>query len=211
MICVSISHIDQLTPVIESGAELIELRFDLLGTLPGELYPNIPVDVKTIATCRPGSHSEMERIRLLTSAIELGAAYVDLELESEESFVKPVLQVANDQQCHVIFSYHNFEATPGRVELRSKFKHCYNRGGALAKIATQVCSTEDILTLNSLYDLPGRKVILGMGDLGRITLITGPYLGSEFTFASPGSGNETAPGQLDSEQLNAIYKVINAS
>jgi len=81
----------------------------------------------------------------------------------------------------------------------------------VAKIATQVGNRQDLLNLLSLYGLPGRKVVLGMGARGRIARVMGPYLGAEFTFASPGSGNETAPGQLSAAQLNAIYKVINAS
>jgi 3-dehydroquinate dehydratase-1 len=88
---------------------------------------------------------------------------------------------------------------------------CYERGGAVAKIATRVQGRQDLLNLLSLYEMPGRKVVLGMGTLGRITRVVGPYLGAEFTFASPGTSDETAPGQLSAEQLIAIYKVINAS
>ena len=50
-----------------------------------------------------------------------------------------------------------------------------------------------------------------MGKLGRISRVMGPYLGAEFTFAAPGEGEETAPGQLSYDQLEAIYKVINKS
>ena len=46
---------------------------------------------------------------------------------------------------------------------------CYEKGADIAKIATRVNASEDIRNLMSLYDLPGKKVILGMGDLGRIT------------------------------------------
>jgi 3-dehydroquinate dehydratase-1 len=88
---------------------------------------------------------------------------------------------------------------------------CYEKGGEIAKIATQVNAPYDIRNLLSLYDLPGKKVILGMGPLGRITRLMGPYLGAEFTFASAGEGGGTAPGQLTVKQLNDIYKVINES
>ncbi len=50
-----------------------------------------------------------------------------------------------------------------------------------------------------------------MGDAGRITRVAAPLLGSEFTFASPGEGRETAPGQMSASQLNAIYKILNGS
>ena len=88
---------------------------------------------------------------------------------------------------------------------------CYEKGGTIAKIATQVNGPEDIRNLLSLYHLPGRKVILGMGPQGRITRVMGPYLGAEFTFASTGQGGETAPGQLTVKQLSELYKVIDGS
>jgi 3-dehydroquinate dehydratase type I len=81
----------------------------------------------------------------------------------------------------------------------------------VAKIATQVNNMQEIMDLLSLYELPGRKVVLGMGSQGRITRVIGPYLGGEFTFASPEPGNETAPGQLCMAELKAIFKAINAS
>ena len=59
--------------------------------------------------------------------------------------------------------------------------------------------------------MPGKKVILGMGSRGRITRLLGPYLGAEFTFASTGRNEETAPGQLSVQELIEIYKVIDES
>ena len=211
MICVSISNSDQIAPAIESGAELIELRLDLLGREPADLYPGMPQGLGTVVTCRPGTYGEGERSRLLTESVQLGATYVDLELETSESHTEPIIKVAAEHGCNVIFSHHDFEATPGPDQLRTILAQCYSRGGTVAKIATQVLSRQDLLNLISLYDLPGRKVILGMGTMGRVTRIVAPYLGAEFTFASPETGNETAPGQLSTAQLEAIYKVINTS
>ena len=209
MICVSISDPAQLAPVIKLGAELIELRLDLLRILPEDLFPGIPKEVKTVVTCRPGEYNEEERIRLLISSMELGAEYVDLELESSVSFSEPIMLVAKALGCDVIFSYHDFNSTPGRDGLKRILEQCFERGGAMGKIATKVHNQQDIMNLLSLYNLPGRKVVLGMGAAGRVTRVMGPYLGGEFTFASPGDGEETAPGQLSMEQLHVIYKMID--
>jgi 3-dehydroquinate dehydratase-1 len=81
----------------------------------------------------------------------------------------------------------------------------------VAKVSTKVQSTEDVINLFSLYSQPGRKVILGMGPQGRITRVAAPFLGSEFTFASPFEGVETAPGQMSAGQLKAIYNLLNGS
>jgi 3-dehydroquinate dehydratase-1 len=109
----------------------------------------------------------------------------------------------------VIVSFHDFKQTPGRNELERILESCMDRGGDIAKIATQVTSRKDIGNLLSLYDFPGRKVVIGMGPLGRITRVMAPYLGAEFTFASMDEGNETAPGQLSFQQLKRIYNVID--
>ena len=90
MICISISESSQLLPVIEGGAELVELRFDLIGLHPSELCPNIPDGIKTVACCREGKYNEQERIDILIAAIELGADYVDLELESSDELLHQV-------------------------------------------------------------------------------------------------------------------------
>lgn len=211
MICISISESSQLHLCNEQGAQLVELRLDLIGLHPLELYPKIPDGIKTVVTCREGTYSEQERMDLLNAAIEQGANYVDLELESSEKFVSGIMPVAKTYGCEVIFSHHDFEGTPGIMELKSKMEACFERGGAIAKIATHIHAQEDVINLLFLYSLPGRKIILGMGDAGRITRVAAPLLGSEFTFASPGEGGETAPGQMSSSQLNAIYKILNGS
>ena len=211
MICISISESSQLHTCIEEGAQLIELRLDLIGLHPSELYPNIPKGIKTVVTCRKGTYTDQERVDLVNAAIELGANYVDMELESSEDYISGVLPMAEIDGCEVIFSHHDFQGTPGNEELRSKLESCFERGGAIAKIATRIHTQEDVVNLLHLYSYPGRKIILGMGDAGRITRVAAPLLGSEFTFASPGEGRETAPGQMSASQLNAIYKLLNGS
>ena len=211
MICISISDSSQLHPCIKEGAQLLELRLDLIGIHPSELYPKIPDGVKTVVTCREGKYSEQERIDMLNTAIELGAEYVDLELESSDEFISGIMPLAEKYGCEVIFSHHDFRGTPGIEELRTKMASCFKKGGEIAKIATQIHNQEDVINLLYLYSVPGRKIVLGMGDAGRITRVAAPLLGSEFTFASPGEGRETAPGQMSASQLNAIYKILSGS
>lgn len=208
MICTSISELAQLGPVLKSGAELIELRLDLIQRHPSELFSQIPAGIKSIVCCREGLYSEKERMGLLRDAIELGASYVDIELESGEGFAREIISSAENNACDLIISHHDFQGTPGEDELNSKMDLCFDRGGAVAKIATMVQSSEDAVRLLTLHNRPGRKVILGMGPLGRITRVAAPLLGSEFTFASPATGGETAPGQMSAEELNRIYNIL---
>jgi len=209
MICVSLSHISQIPGIIESGVELVELRLDLIREDPVEIYSLLQGKFKTIATYRPVTGSNEERISALKACMDMGASFVDIEMESDPGYLEILLNHSRSTGCDPIISYHNFEATPVREELYTIMNQCYRQGGVVAKIATLVNSDEDIINLLSLYKNPGRKVVLGMGTGGRITRVVAPYLGAEFTFASTGTGGETAPGQLTVQHLKDIYKIIN--
>ena len=209
MICVSVANMSGLSEALDSGAGLLELRLDLIGESPSELFSLIPGTIQTIVTCRPGVISEGKRVELLQAGMKLGADYVDIEIETAAGDMELLLSTARQAGCRVIISYHDFKRTAEREDLESLMIACYEKGGEIAKIATQVNASGDIRNLLSLYDFPGKKVILGMGPMGRITRVIGPYLGAEFTFASTAEGGETAPGQLSVKQLNELYKVID--
>lgn len=211
MICVSVAHMSGLDEAINSGAGLIELRLDLIRESPAKLFPLLPKAIETIVTCRSGVYGDSERVELLKAGMKLGATYVDIEIETSAADMEILNSAARQAGTTVIISYHNFKRTVDREDLESVMIACYEKGGEIAKIATQVNAPEDIRNLLSLYDLPGKKVILGMGPQGRITRVMGPYLGAEFTFVSTAEGGETAPGQLTVKQLNDIYKVIDES
>jgi 3-dehydroquinate dehydratase type I len=211
MICVSVAHISGLEEAVKSGAGLLELRLDLIRESPEKLFSGIPKNVETIVTCRAGVYKNQERIELLQAAMKLGATYVDLELETPPGEMEGLTSTAAKERTRIIVSYHNFKRTADREDLESLMIACYEKGGEIAKIATKVNAPEDIRNLLSLYDFPGKKVILGMGPLGRITRVVAPYLGAEFTFASTTEAGETAPGQLSVKQLKDLYKVIDNS
>lgn len=211
MICVSVAHRSGLKEAIQSGAGMIELRLDLIKEPPSELFPLIPKNMETIVTCRPGVYGDEERIKLLKAGMKLGASFVDIEIEAGVGEMDLLTSSAKEAGTRMIISYHDFDRTADREDLESLMIACYEKGAEIAKIATRVNAPEDIRNLLSLYEIPGRKVILGMGPKGRITRVIGPYLGGAFTFASLDEGGETAPGQLTVKQLNDIYKVIDES
>jgi 3-dehydroquinate dehydratase type I len=201
----------QLEKAVASGAAMLELRLDLIGEKPENLFPSIPKSISTVVTCRPGILEEEERASWLKKGLEMGAAYADVEMESSEAYLSDIKHCADQHRAKLIVSYHNFERTPGLEDLESVMMACYEKGGDLAKVATQVHGRDDMLNLIALHGLPGQKVILGMGPMGRILRILGPYLGGAFTFASLEEGKETAPGQLSIQELMDMYKVIDKS
>ncbi|MBN1131430.1 MAG: type I 3-dehydroquinate dehydratase [Bacteroidales bacterium] len=211
MICVSIRSSGQLSLIEGKDIKLVELRLDLIEEPPGRLFPQIDVNLQTIATCRPGNSKEHERFGLLQEAITLGADFIDLEIETPPGVISRLKKHARENNCQLILSWHDFKKTPGKADLQSIIGDCYAKGADIAKIACMVHKKDDILNLMSLYELPGRKVVLGMGKMGAITRIVAPFLGSEFTYASTSGEEETAPGQLTVDELLTIFNILKQS
>jgi 3-dehydroquinate dehydratase-1 len=207
MICISVGNIELIAKVNELKPELIEVRYDLINELPADINVVLDEDIKQIATCRPGRHSDVQRIAILKSALDLGAAYIDIEIESESSYLTELRDYASLKDCDVIISYHNYESTPPLDELKSILSECYEKGAKLAKIACMAICEEDSVRLLSLYDSEGRKVILGMGEAGKITRIKATDRGAEFTFVSVDNNESTAPGQLTYEDYLSVKKI----
>lgn len=208
MICISIGHSRQFDSLSELEPDLIELRFDLIGDSPRDIVAAIPTGCEFIATCRPNAITPEKQIQILSEAIEFGARYIDIEIESEASVKEALIAKARQYGVDVIISYHNYENTPDKSELLKILHDCFETGADVAKLACMVSSVEDNANLLSLYSEKKRMVILGMGEIGKISRLAALHLGAEFTFASLGASEETAPGQLsvsEFEKLNTIF------
>lgn len=210
MICVSIAErtADGCIKAL-SGLELAEIRMDALES--HELSePNIrrifSMPLKLIATCRPGIVDEERRRSALAYAIEYGAAYVDVEVESDDGLKSDIAAKARSRGCKVIVSYHDYKKTPPSEELRQIVEWCFQSGADVAKISCMANSVKDNARLLGLLDLGRPLIVIGMGERGRLTRVVAPLLGAPFTYASSAMGKETAPGQIDKARLERIME-----
>jgi 3-dehydroquinate dehydratase-1 len=119
---------------------------------------------------------------------------IDIELDARVR--ASVVQAARRRKVPVVLSHHDFEATPpdavlDRVVIRSR-----EAGADITKIAAHLKSEADAARLAALFARhPGAPlVVIGMGELGKLTRVLFPALGSLFTFAA--LDRATAPGQL---------------
>jgi 3-dehydroquinate dehydratase-1 len=213
MICVSIAE-KSLQACIEALAQekLAEIRIDQTRSSSDELRTLCSQQTQIIATCRPGEYSDDERGALLIDAMEAGAQYIDIEVESSDSFKDKMLGKARECGTKIIMSYHDYEKTPYARELEQLIAWCFDSGADIAKIACQANTRAECARILALYNNDDSKqiVAIGMGKLGAITRIAAPLLGAPFTYASISAGRETASGQLTKDTLRSIWEMIDS-
>ncbi len=210
MICVSIAEntVERCLSSLE-GIDFAEIRLDALKTDRAGVQSVFSRHRRLIATCRPREKSEEERKTLLITAIEAGAAYVDIEVESNDGYRKTIVRKAISNRCCVIMSYHNYQKTPSMEKLKQYVNLCFDSGAEIAKIACTSHSPRENARLLGLLQEDRPVIPVGMGKKGAITRIVAPFLGSPFTYASRALGRETAPGQLDYVKLKNIMETLN--
>ena len=209
MICISIGKMNLIGEVNTLQPSLVEIRYDLVRKQPDQVADKLSQSILQVATCRPGHYSDNQRIEILKRAIDIGAVYVDVEIESSPDFIREISSYAKQRKTHLIISYHNLNETPTREKLQEILKSCYSAGADIAKIACMVNSKRDNARLLSLYDEEGRKIVLGMGDKGRITRLAALDLGAEFSFAALSHEDKTAPGQFSYNELLTLQKKLH--
>lgn len=221
MICVSITHPtpERCTALLQTpGLQMAELRLEEVELSSQELNTLFSFPVPLIATCRPTTkRQETDRQHILLNAIHAGAAYVDIEMETE--CMLPLIETAREKNCRVIISYHNFQNTPSSGTLQEILLNCLAKGADIVKIACLTYTPADCARLLALYGCEmlhdkespyyARQVLaIGMGEVGKITRIAAPFLGAPFTFAAAETGQETAPGQLNRLTLETLYHLL---
>jgi len=194
-------------------SNMVELRTDFIKNLQKKDLDIIraKTSVPAILTCRDqkeGGHfdgSEEERIKILQRAIGL-FDYVDLELSTIERHA-----FDRNDKTKLIISYHNFKMTPSYWDMHKIIHDINKHAPDIIKIATMI---QDEHEVRKIYRLLTNKphteewIVIGMGELGEMTRILGPLLGSYITYASTEWG-ESAAGQINIQKLEEFYKSIN--
>ncbi len=221
-ICVALSgeHMLQCARAMAGEFGFFEFRLDSVDRPEEFLYelgPFLKVhpQLTAVATCRrtvnggayPGT--ARDELHVLEQAAILGAHIVDVSLETaEETATNPQsLAPLRRGKAALLLSWHDFQGTPALEPI-------YNRMAAFApdlfKIVPTARSLPDSLApLEFLREhrATGNLVVMAMGTPGIATRVLGPLNGSLFTFASAGSGGETAPGQLDARTMRDLYRI----
>lgn len=219
MICVSIAGLsfEQCQKALKN-IEMAEIRLDRVDFSLEQVQEIFSMHHCLIATCRSGNTSQEERRELLLTAVEAGAAYVDIEIENRIEFINAVAAACQKTKCKVIISYHNYINTPPAEELKALVNQSFTAGADVAKIACQVNSETEAARILGIYDFDyldyqantKKKIVaIGMGDKGKITRPASLLLGAPFTYAAFSISNQTAPGQMTKKTLDDILNCIS--
>lgn len=184
-ICISIGNCSKnelIHKLKETG--FAEIRLDLLDWITiSDIQEIFSGHRNLIATLRPGKTSEKTRLNFLKTAIEAGAAFVDIETENNEAFISEIAETARRYGTKIIISYHNYESTPSLKPLQKTVVDALEKGADIVKVACKVNSERDCARLLSLLDGKRTVVPVGMGKKGVVTRISALFLGAPFTYA----------------------------
>ncbi|KAI4343244.1 hypothetical protein MLD38_027772 [Melastoma candidum] len=198
----------------EIGADLIELRLDCLRSFdpPRDLDVLIKSSpLPTLVTYRPvwegGQYEgdEKKRQDALRLAMQLGANYIDVELEVAHEFNNSI-QGKRPDDFKVIVSSLNFHNTPSIEALGNLVARIQASGADIAKVVTTAlditdCSRIFHITVHSQIPTIG----IAMGERGLISRILSPKFGGFLTYGALETGAISAPGQPTAKDLLDLY------
>lgn len=132
--------------------------------------------------------------------------YVDcVDIEINSGLFKRMCSFVHSNKKIVIGSYHNFENTPS-LKMLEKILEKGKKGKAdIVKIAVAANSKNDVARLVD-FTIKNRDkniVTIAMGDIGRVSRVLNPMLGSLLTY-----GYVTAPSAIGQPSVSEIYELL---
>ncbi|KAJ4956139.1 hypothetical protein NE237_012922 [Protea cynaroides] len=196
------------------GADLVEVRLDYLNSFNPRHDLEILIKqspLPTLFTYRPkwegGQYEgdETRRLDALKLAMELGADYIDVELQVAHEFISSI-HGRKPQNFKVIVSSHNYQNTPSVENIANLVARIQATGADIVKIATTALDITDVarvfqITFHSQVPIIG----LVMGERGLISRFLCPKFGGYLTFGTIEAGKVSAPGQPTLKDLLNIY------
>ena len=206
----------------DKPVDILEWRMDSFGSFECEklcaAYKTLKEKTKkpilcTLRTSREGGKADLSRTEykgLLTCFLK-EARPDAIDIEFGRGDIEKLIALAKAQSVPVITSFHDFKKTASESILWNKLKRMEDIGADVLKIAVMPRTENDVLKLFSILlraKTINRPIIaIAMGELGKLSRITGSIFGSCATFA--GFGKVSAPGQLDLEETQTLLKLLN--
>lgn len=191
---------------VEKVAEVLMSLQNILGDIP---------ILFTVRSKREGGMGQLTaeeyRSVILYAAGRPEVSLIDIEGLNPEINTELLISQTHELGMPVIASWHNFSKTPKKPELDLIFERLERTGADILKVAVMPRKPKDVLRMMSVTEEKNRQmscpiVTMAMGDLGRVSRISGRITGSAMTFGTV--GETSAPGQLPVGELRKMMKMI---
>lgn len=221
MICVTLQNrsLVEILGILENSdpaIQMAEIRLDRCPLDEEEIEELFSTsDTPLIATCRvagDGKGAWEEAEARLQTAIEAGAAFIDLEIEAPKEIGKRLRRACSEYGTRMIRSCHFFDRTPSVEELRLTAEKCGKFGGEIAKVVAMASTGDDADRVLALYDdyPEERLVAFAMGEAGRSSRMECLRRGAPFTYAALTEEEAAAPGQWPYSGMIKALGMTNA-
>ncbi|XP_057719134.1 bifunctional 3-dehydroquinate dehydratase/shikimate dehydrogenase, chloroplastic-like [Arachis stenosperma] len=198
----------------EIGADLVEIRLDYLTNFNPRFHLQTLIKqcpLPTIVTYRPkweGGRYEGDENRrqdALSLAMELGADYIDVELQVAHEFNSSIHGKKPDN-FKVIVSSHNFHDTPSSEAIANLIARIQSTGADIAKIVT---TASDITDCARIFQITVHSQIptigIALGERGLLSRLLSPKFGGYLTYGALDADTVSAPGQTTVKDLLELY------
>ena len=217
---------EQARAAAEAGADVVEWRADYYDAIRDtaaaegalqrihEILGDIPI-LFTYRTSREGgkgkADGEIYSGIVLWAAARPEVAVIDIEGLSNQYDAEVLVTKAKALGKPVIASAHFFDGTPKKNELADIFGCLQRTGADILKVAAMPEKSRDVLRMMDVSrEMDGMTscplITISMGDLGKITRVSGNITGSCMTFGTAGA--VTAPGQMTVENLRRVMEQV---
>lgn len=233
-ICVSVTEEDregilrQAEKICDAQADLVEWRADwfadafreaaLVETLVllREVLQEMPL-LFTFRSLPEGGHQaiEPERYIALNQAVmQAGCAdLIDIEAFMKGIDAKELIASAHGHGVAAAASFHDFQKTPPKEELKERLCAMHALGADLVKLAVMPQGRRDVLALLLATEEARREhpkmlpVTMSMAGEGLISRLCGEVFGSVLTFGCV--GKPSAPGQIEAGRLRDALALLH--
>lgn len=186
-----------------SGIDLAEIRMDKCQWTKDEYREALSMNKEFILTYRTIENNDLDKkINSIKLGIELGATYVDIEYELEETIQKSIIALAIQHGVKIIISYHNFQNTDVLEKLNYIVERSFSKEADIVKLATTSQGSEDNKNVLSLYQRYKNIVAFCMGKNAKQTRLLSLNLGAPFAYVYMGENPNIAEGMPSLDELN---------
>jgi 3-dehydroquinate dehydratase/shikimate dehydrogenase len=216
-----------ISSALNTSPDLIELRFDYLkdiNSLDENLLiglfklinTNIPI-ITTFRDYKEGGRTsvpEYKKAEIIHQLLNCQPDFLDVEMQSDHELLRKIINIAEQNETNLIFSYHNFTRTPHLEKILDKiqtFQKSYPTSkDSILKLIFKAQKFEDNFIPFELCKQLEKENIISfcMGEIGLLSRLFSVKFGSLWTYGS--FAEKTAPGQIKIEKIRKIYKLFNS-